>query len=288
MKIKCFCWKIQIKTPQPATWTTHPSIIWTYQPNGSAFHLCVENFWERSFNVRTDTSSTMLSTATQRWNVKVAVTNNSKALVSDVQESQEKASVLCDSTSLTARLTKRDPERFREIVNICTERRAEKRIQQTAWILIHVLRKTLCEHVNGLCPAGWLNQQSITKHWFQSVRTCPYSWATGRNSSMSCWARHATNYYSIRVRATRCDSRPECWKMEDECESQCDPRPWFCDDECGKMSRKWINGNRACDGYINRVILGSDKCSREVEENCSMRFPCKSKDRVSIDRKSVV
>ena len=45
-----------------------------------------------------------------------------------------------------------------------------------------MLRKTLCEHVNGLYPAGWLNEQSITNHWFQSVRTCPYSWATGRNS----------------------------------------------------------------------------------------------------------
>ena len=52
-----------------------------------------------------------------------------------------------------------------------------------AWILSHVLRKTLCEHVNGLCPAGWLHEQSITKHWLQSVRTCPYSWATGRNST---------------------------------------------------------------------------------------------------------
>jgi len=28
----------------------------------------------------------------------------------------------------------------------------------------------------------WLSEQSITKHWFQSVRTCPYSWATGRNN----------------------------------------------------------------------------------------------------------
>ena len=45
-----------------------------------------------------------------------------------------------------------------------------------------MLRKTLCEHVNGLCPAIWLKEQSITKHWFQSVRTCPYSWATGRNN----------------------------------------------------------------------------------------------------------
>jgi len=24
---------------------------------------------------------------------------------------------------------------------------------------------------------------SITKHWFQSVRTCPYSWAAGRNTT---------------------------------------------------------------------------------------------------------
>ena len=37
--------------------------------------------------------------------------------------------------------------------------------------------------MNGLCPAGWLKEQSITKHWFQSVRTCPYIWATGRNNA---------------------------------------------------------------------------------------------------------
>ena len=87
-----------------------------------------------------------------------------------------------DDNSLTALPTKRGQVRFCEIVNTCTERREEKRIQRTAWILSHVLRKTLCEHGNGLCPAGWLNEQSITKHWFQSVRTCPYSWANGRNN----------------------------------------------------------------------------------------------------------
>ena len=85
-----------------------------------------------------------------------------------------------DDNSLTALRTKKAQVRFSEIVNTCTERQ-EKRIQRTAWILSHVLRKTLCEHVNGLCPAGWLKEQSITMHWFQSVRTCPYSWATGRN-----------------------------------------------------------------------------------------------------------
>ena len=87
-----------------------------------------------------------------------------------------------DDNSLTALLTKKNQVRFREVVNTCTERRVEKCIQQTAWILSHVLRKTLCEHVNALPPAGWLKEQSITKHWFQSVRTCPYSWATGRNT----------------------------------------------------------------------------------------------------------
>ena len=87
------------------------------------------------------------------------------------------------TNSLTALLTKKAQVRFREVINTSTERRAEKCIQWTVWILSHVLRTTLCEHVNGLCPAGWLNEQSITKHWFQSICTCPYSWATGCNSS---------------------------------------------------------------------------------------------------------
>ena len=90
-----------------------------------------------------------------------------------------------DDNWLTALLMKRERVRFREVANTCTERWAEKRIQRTAWILNHVLRKTLCEHVNGLRPAGWLNEQCITKHWFQSVRTCPYSWATGRNTNLN-------------------------------------------------------------------------------------------------------
>jgi len=86
-----------------------------------------------------------------------------------------------DDNLLTALLTKRAQVKFRKIVNTCTERQAEKRIQWTVWILSHVLCITLCEHVNGLCPAEWLNEQS-TKHWFRSVCTCPYSWATGRNT----------------------------------------------------------------------------------------------------------
>ena len=95
MKVKCFWCKILIKTPQLATWTAHLSIIWSYQPNGSAFHLCVENFWKRSFNARTDTSATTLIIAILRWNVTIEVTKDIKTLVSDVQESQEKASAFC-------------------------------------------------------------------------------------------------------------------------------------------------------------------------------------------------
>ena len=88
-----------------------------------------------------------------------------------------------DDNSLTALLTEKRTSKVPRDRKYMHRRRAEKRIQRTGWILSHVLRKTLCEHVNSLCPAGWLNEQSITKHWFQSVRTCPYNWATGRNTT---------------------------------------------------------------------------------------------------------
>jgi len=123
-----------------------------------------------------------------------------------------------DDNSLTALLTKREQVRFREIVNTCTERRAEKRIQRTAWILSHVLRKTLCEHVKRLCPAGWLNEQCITKHWFQCVRTCPYSWATGRNSTwrvlLVCvrflqWVATWSSHWA-QIRKNRCEIYKKC------------------------------------------------------------------------------
>jgi len=104
---------------------------------------------------------------------------------------------------------------------------------------------------------------------------------------MQCFAIHATNANFIRLLATRCDNRPECVNMEDECDSQCDPLPSFCDDECGKQSRSSLNqyGNRVCYGYINRVVDGSDECSEEVEENRPMRFSCKSKEMVSIGKR---
>ena len=123
-----------------------------------------------------------------------------------------------DDNSLTALLTKREePARLCEIVNTCTERREEKRkrIQRTAWILSHVLRETLCEHVNGLCPAGKLNEQSIIQPWFQSVRTCPYGWPTGCNTIAS-----------TKVAITGCNVTPAqdgyTWSVQDWAEKlQC-------------------------------------------------------------------
>ena len=117
-----------------------------------------------------------------------------------------------DDNSLTALLTKRAEVRFREVVNTCTERRAEKRIQRTPWILSHVLRKTLCEHVNGLCPSGLLNEQYITKHWFQSVRTSPYSWATGRNTGN---AASPANYWNCYLTQTHGQHNyGHCWQSQ--------------------------------------------------------------------------
>ena len=66
-----------------------------------------------------------------------------------------------------------------------TRRNAEKNAFSTrrnCYVTWYI--QTQCEHVNGLCLAGWLNEQSITMRWFQSTRTCPYSWATGRNSTL--------------------------------------------------------------------------------------------------------
>ena len=53
--------------------------------------------------MRTEASSTMLIIETQSCNAKMGVTKNSKALVSDVQESQGKASVFCRRKMFTIR-----------------------------------------------------------------------------------------------------------------------------------------------------------------------------------------
>jgi len=137
--------------------------------------------------LRGDTVQFMYNDA-KRQHLSIIITNIDLSFTKIQQQPYRRKQLMdqADGNSLTALLTKRDQVKFREVVNTCTERRAETRIQRTASILSHVLRKTLCEHVNGLCPAGCLNEQSTTKHWFQSVRTSPYSWATGRNTVPNC------------------------------------------------------------------------------------------------------
>jgi len=34
---------------------------------------------------------------------------------------------------------------------------------------------------NGVNIESRVTYNAVWKHWFQSVRACPYSWATGRN-----------------------------------------------------------------------------------------------------------
>jgi len=48
-------------------------------------------------------SSIILIIVTQRCNVRIEATNNSKTVVSDVQESQEKTSVFCRRKTYTMR-----------------------------------------------------------------------------------------------------------------------------------------------------------------------------------------
>ena len=89
------------------------------------------------------------------------------------------------TNSLTAPLTKTDQVRFCEVVNTCAERRGEKRIQRTAWILSHVLCTTMCElwTCERFVPSR-MAQWAVYYKALVLVRTySPCSWATGRNTS---------------------------------------------------------------------------------------------------------
>jgi len=86
------------------------------------------------------------------------------------------------------------------------------------------------------CPPGYMHCNSSTECVAMDKVVCNFSieckdqinqrfCREGQRSSgsMQCQAMHATYNYLITVRATRYDNSPECRKMEDECESQCDP-----------------------------------------------------------------
>ena len=94
--------------------------------------------------------------------------------------------------------------------------------------------------------------------------------------------------------AVKCDGRPECEQMEDEC--NCQPRKSFCDWPCVKEVRGILRGTTICDGRLNSIIYQNEYrrsnfntvfkdtfCSQQVEQNCPQRFNCTSNGTVSID-----
>jgi len=79
-------------------------------------------------------SSALVLNDAKRQHLSTINTNSDLSFATIQQQTYRRKQLMdqADDNSLTALLTKRDPERFREIVNTCTERRAEKRIQRTA------------------------------------------------------------------------------------------------------------------------------------------------------------
>jgi len=163
------------------------------------------------------------------------------------------------------------------------------------------------------CPPGHMHCNSSTVCVTMGKVLCNYSIACEndinqkfcrhQNTSRSfvpCYAMSAESDDIIAVLAAMCDKRPECHDMRDECNAQCEMRPSFCDDKCWTSNRLYGYlkneesvqlirvGNRVCDGYLNAVSeFGSSDCKRKVEENCTMRFPCKSGNMVSVDVREV-
>jgi len=77
-------------------------------------------------------SSSALVLMTQNGNIYRALTQTATVFYDDTAANISQKTVNVSDNSLTALLTKRYQVRFLEIVNTCTERREEKRIQRTA------------------------------------------------------------------------------------------------------------------------------------------------------------
>ena len=105
------------------------------------------------------------------------------------------------------------------------------------------------------------------------------------NNLMECMASDDSDRRRT-IRATRCDGRPECGNLKDEC--SCDNPPDFCQSPCAN----WVKydlpyGSLFCDGKINGRAFSRDSCSKSVEENCPKRFYCENNGLISIDKKGL-
>jgi len=120
-----------------------------------------------------------------------------------------------------------------------------------------------------------------------NLRYCHGEQQLNRYVQCPKWSEKSGAYNLVLVEAKRCDGRPECFSMEDECINCPNPLP-FCDSACAKAG--YVIGNHVCDGYVNSISLfhiSTRNCAEMAEQNCPKRFPCKSNDVISIDRRSL-
>jgi len=99
----------------------------------SLLRLAAVRDTKQAGELRGDTAQFMYNDA-KRQHLSTINTNSDLSFTTIQQQPHRRKQLMdqADDNSLTALLTKRDQVRFREVVNTCTERRAEKRIQRTA------------------------------------------------------------------------------------------------------------------------------------------------------------
>jgi len=99
-------------------------------------------------------------------------------------------------------------------------------------------------------------------------------------SSDDLWHKCNSKHNSL-IFATKCDGRPECRDLRDECE--CLNPPGFCNDSCHSY---FPMGDRYCDGVEDPAwqYINKSECPRGFDELfCPERFKCNATGKVSID-----
>ena len=109
---------------------------------------------------------------------------------------------------------------------------------------------------------------------------------TEKTEMMQCTQYQAHNIWTPAT-AFRCDNKPECFDMEDECDSNCDPVPEFCnqrttDGTYNCPGDQILPGRLVCDGRQDCRMSPAD------EKNCPDRFFCRNGTKMlSIEKEKV-